>query len=158
MTQHMQQHTTYPIVSHELFGFDILLDESLKPWLLEVNISPSLQSGTELDRMVKGPLARDVLNMSGMHVPDKQQISVTRLDPGSYVVFVVMVLTGGVRVDDRCRLPVPSNTQSLDYRVKPLDLLLTDREKAKRESHVAHFIQTGVRPIFSLLHSTPLAA
>ncbi|PAV63501.1 hypothetical protein WR25_07675 [Diploscapter pachys] len=58
-------------ICHELFGVDILLDEDLKPWLLEVNISPSLHSGTPLDVSVKAPLAKDVLNMAGIYVPPR---------------------------------------------------------------------------------------
>ncbi|XP_038838672.1 pneumococcal serine-rich repeat protein-like [Salvelinus namaycush] len=33
-------HLRSPYSCHELFGFDIMLDENLKPWVLEVNISP----------------------------------------------------------------------------------------------------------------------
>ena len=45
----------------ELFGFDILLDSDLKPWLLEVNISPSLHSSSSLDLSVKVPLTPNTL-------------------------------------------------------------------------------------------------
>ncbi|XP_076042393.1 tubulin polyglutamylase ttll-4-like isoform X2 [Oratosquilla oratoria] len=55
----------------ELFGFDVMVDEKLRPWLLEVNISPSLHSATQLDHSVKGPLIRDLLNIATFHIPDK---------------------------------------------------------------------------------------
>ncbi|KAI8815333.1 tubulin-tyrosine ligase family-domain-containing protein [Cladochytrium replicatum] len=37
----------------EILGFDILLDRKLKPWVLEVNHSPSFTCDTELDREIK---------------------------------------------------------------------------------------------------------
>ncbi|XP_043496287.1 tubulin polyglutamylase TTLL4-like [Polistes fuscatus] len=54
---------------YELFGVDIILDENLKPWLLEVNISPSLQSSSLLDNAVKGPLIKNVFNIVGFQLP-----------------------------------------------------------------------------------------
>ncbi|CAG7826368.1 unnamed protein product, partial [Allacma fusca] len=54
---------------YELFGFDIILDENFKPWLLEVNISPSLHSSSPLDLAVKGHLVKEVFNIAGYHLP-----------------------------------------------------------------------------------------
>lgn len=56
---------------YELFGIDVLLDENLKPWLLEVNISPSLHSTSPLDLAVKGPMVQSILNLAGFHIPDR---------------------------------------------------------------------------------------
>lgn len=56
---------------YELFGFDVLLDSELKPWLIEVNISPSLHSTSPLDLEVKSPLATEVFNIARYHVPNK---------------------------------------------------------------------------------------
>ena len=49
----------------ELFGFDILLDAELKPWIIEVNISPSLMGNSALDRHIKGRLMADVFHTTG---------------------------------------------------------------------------------------------
>lgn len=54
----------------ELFGFDVILDSELVPWLLEVNISPSLHSELPLDLHVKGPLIQAVLNTALYNVSD----------------------------------------------------------------------------------------
>jgi len=39
----------------QLLGFDVLIDDALKPWLLEVNLSPSLGTDSPLDLKVSHP-------------------------------------------------------------------------------------------------------
>lgn len=65
---------------YELFGIDVLLDEDLKPWLLEVNISPSLHSASPLDIHVKGPLVSTVLNIAQFQVPLKTNLEMLTKD------------------------------------------------------------------------------
>lgn len=55
--------------SYELFGFDIILDENFKPWILEVNITPSLKSESNLDTSVKFRVIKDMFNLVGYHLP-----------------------------------------------------------------------------------------
>uniref|UniRef100_A0A1A9W2R4 Tubulin--tyrosine ligase-like protein 5 n=1 Tax=Glossina brevipalpis TaxID=37001 RepID=A0A1A9W2R4_9MUSC len=50
----------------ELYGFDILIDDTLKPWLLEVNLSPSMGVDSPLDAKVKATLITDLLTCVGI--------------------------------------------------------------------------------------------
>ncbi|XP_056392820.1 tubulin monoglutamylase TTLL4 [Hyla sarda] len=71
----MKMYVQNPHSCHELFGFDIMLDENLKPWVLEVNISPSLHSNSPLDVKIKGQMICDLLNLAGFLLPNKETTS-----------------------------------------------------------------------------------
>ncbi|GBG33082.1 Tubulin polyglutamylase TTLL5 [Hondaea fermentalgiana] len=49
--------------SFELFGYDVLLDENVRPWLIEVNSSPSLAQENQLDSKIKRKLIADTLRL-----------------------------------------------------------------------------------------------
>jgi tubulin polyglutamylase TTLL1 len=53
----------------ECYGYDILIDADLKPWLVEVNASPSLTTTTEADRIIKLSLLRDIYNVVAPGLP-----------------------------------------------------------------------------------------
>ena len=46
-----------------MYGYDVLIDNNLKPWLIEVNASPSLSTTTESDRIIKMNLMQDVFKI-----------------------------------------------------------------------------------------------
>ena len=50
----------------EILGFDIMFAESGKPYLLEVNHSPSFSTDSPLDEKIKGELIRDTIRLLGM--------------------------------------------------------------------------------------------
>lgn len=61
-----------------LFGFDVLIDAHLKPWLLEVNPMPSLATESPLDFYIKSNLISDTLNLVGIQVSDRMTEGVSK--------------------------------------------------------------------------------
>ena len=57
---------------YEVYGFDIMIDENLKPWLIEINLSPSLACDSQLDMKIKSQLLADTFNLIGVHQFDRK--------------------------------------------------------------------------------------
>ncbi|XP_014378745.2 tubulin polyglutamylase TTLL13 [Alligator sinensis] len=67
-------HTT-SCACFEILGFDILLDRKLKPWLLEVNHSPSFTTDSRLDREVKDAMLCDAITLINLRAScDKRKV------------------------------------------------------------------------------------
>jgi tubulin polyglutamylase TTLL6/13 len=51
--------------------FDVMIDEKGKPWLLEVNHSPSFSTDTPLDYKIKYDLIKDTINLLNLSIKRK---------------------------------------------------------------------------------------
>ena len=75
----VHRHIKNPGSCYELFGFDVFLDKKLKPWLIEVNISPSLMGSSPLDQKIKGTLMADTFHLIGNVPYDEIALNVDKV-------------------------------------------------------------------------------
>nr|XP_048305196.1 tubulin polyglutamylase TTLL5 isoform X14 [Myodes glareolus] len=61
------------LLTLKLYGFDVLIDNTLKPWLLEVNLSPSLACDAPLDLKIKASMISDMFTVVGFVCQDPAQ-------------------------------------------------------------------------------------
>lgn len=88
----------------ELFGFDILIDDNLKPWLLEVNYSPALTLDCSTDVSVKRSLVHDVIELvylNGLRSEEKKF--------GGASLRNSVVSLAGSSQSELCAVPVPDS-------------------------------------------------
>ncbi|CAG9570162.1 tubulin-tyrsoine ligase-like protein [Leishmania major strain Friedlin] len=57
----------------EVLGFDILIDNKMKPWLMEVNHTPSFATETPLDYQIKSKLISEVWSIIDCKVTDYER-------------------------------------------------------------------------------------
>lgn len=75
----MKKYSLHRSNCFEVFGYDILLDSELKPWLVEVNLSPSLACDSPLDLSIKAALIAESLTIVGVKRFDRRKESLNKL-------------------------------------------------------------------------------
>jgi tubulin polyglutamylase TTLL5 len=63
----------------ELLGYDVLIDGDLKPWLMEINLSPSLATESPLDLKIKSQLFIDTMNLICLKRFDRRRDNIAKM-------------------------------------------------------------------------------
>jgi len=58
----------------QVLGFDVMIDKKFKPWLIEVNQSPSFATDSPLDYMTKKAVLADAFKMLNCSVKKRKKI------------------------------------------------------------------------------------
>lgn len=57
---------------YQLYGFDVLIDDNYKPWLLEINTAPHLDTYNKITFINKSKLIADIMNLVGIVIFNHQ--------------------------------------------------------------------------------------
>ncbi|XP_032044108.1 tubulin polyglutamylase TTLL5 isoform X1 [Aythya fuligula] len=104
----------------ELYGFDVLIDDTLKPWLLEVNLSPSLACDAPLDLKIKASMLSDMFTLVGFVCQDPGQRSGRAINHSSE--------SGRRNLYQKLQRPVSAQSQPASTRLRTRPLSASDAE------------------------------
>ena len=78
----------------QILGFDIMIDKNFRPWLIEVNQSPSFATDSPLDYQVKKGVLKDAFNLLNVdqekrekYLSQRDQKAAERMLTGKTVKF-----------------------------------------------------------------------
>jgi len=106
---------------YELMGIDCLIDADIKPWVLECNLSPSLEvcagpeSGGDIEERIKGSIVADMVEMLGLNGPAYQEPSCSMAEQLVRETQMEMNNSGGFRN----LIPGPDSSAYLPFMALP---------------------------------------
>jgi hypothetical protein len=100
----------------QILGYDIMLDSKLKPWLLEVNESPSFNDDTETDRIVKQGLIEDTFRL--LDVKKSAKYRILGKDKQRGVVHRNAMAVGKMDLGERAEIEAREEQQMVDAQRK----------------------------------------
>ncbi|KAL1514075.1 hypothetical protein ABEB36_003396 [Hypothenemus hampei] len=137
----------HPNNCFELYGFDILIDSNLKPWLLEVNLSPSLNCDSPLDVRLKSAMLSDLLTLIGIPAVDPilRPTSTVNLSKGSLNLKMKLSNCRRVYSADGLSNTFPKNQRlsSTTRRISSASLQPTPEETRIIKNAQAQFARRG---------------
>ena len=57
-----------------MLGFDIMLDQKLKPWLIEVNHTPSFNADTGVDEDIKREMITHAIEIMRLSIDNRKRV------------------------------------------------------------------------------------
>lgn len=101
IVSNLQKNPTNRVNCFEIYGFDIMVDSNMKPWVLEVNVLPSLSSSSPFDKRIKTMLVCDSLTCIGLRGYDKTKFHAQTTDVLGLAPFSASMTYNQVREKER---------------------------------------------------------
>ena len=107
----------------ELLGFDVMVDDKMKPWLLEVNSSPAMAMDGVADSIVKPDLLKDTLKLIDFEPAAKyhQRITIRNSQPRGKSQYSKSTAVRGPPTLFKNRIPTSDTSTKIQMNSKFFD-------------------------------------